>query len=72
MMIYLYSEEENYRGYPMSEFMRNKIELSYTAREMACHALEAYAQKLRKGANNLKVLILCHFLILWKSYVANH
>lgn len=58
--IYIYSERENSEGYPMSRFVnsRENGDLSYTAKEMACHALEGYSSRLMMGVDQLKVLIL--------------
>lgn len=32
-------------------------ELSYEAREVACHAIEMYVERLYLGADNLKVIV---------------
>ncbi|KAF2364002.1 Methyltransferase domain [Trinorchestia longiramus] len=44
-------------GYPMSQHCGGHPahDLSYAARELACHALEAYTERLGEGADNLKV-----------------
>lgn len=44
-------------GYPMSQYVGQfDNKLSYPAREIACHAIEAYCDKLCKGDyNDLKV-----------------
>ncbi|XP_045499803.1 methyltransferase-like protein 25B [Colias croceus] len=44
-------------GYPMSEYVKGlDCELSYASREIACHAIESYCEKLCKGDyNDLKV-----------------
>ncbi|KAB7497680.1 Protein RRNAD1 [Armadillidium nasatum] len=51
------SERENSEGYPMSRFVnsRENGDLSYTAKEMACHALEGYSSRLMMGVDQLKV-----------------
>lgn len=37
-------------GFPLSKFcVRNNYELSYHSREIACHAIENYIEKLLKG-----------------------
>ncbi|CAK1540301.1 unnamed protein product [Leptosia nina] len=45
------------KGYPMSEYLKRfDNKLSYPAREIACHAIEVYCDKLCKGDyNDLKV-----------------
>ncbi|KAK7066453.1 Ribosomal RNA adenine dimethylase domain-containing protein 1 [Halocaridina rubra] len=44
-------------GYPMSEFVKALASnrLTYEAREVACHAIEMYTDRLKLGAENLKV-----------------
>ncbi|XP_031335450.1 protein RRNAD1 isoform X2 [Photinus pyralis] len=44
-------------GYPLSAYsQKNNYELDYSARELACHALEAYVAKLKNGEfDQLKV-----------------
>ncbi|KAI4464148.1 cgi-41 methyltransferase [Holotrichia oblita] len=40
----------NHYGYPMSRFaLENKFHLSYNAREVACHAIESYLDRLKTG-----------------------
>ncbi|KAH8365221.1 hypothetical protein KR084_006267 [Drosophila pseudotakahashii] len=43
--------KEQVHGYPLSEFLRDKPEcqLSYEAREISCHAMEVYQDRLRAG-----------------------
>ncbi|XP_013133338.1 PREDICTED: protein RRNAD1 isoform X2 [Papilio polytes] len=37
-------------GYPMSEYVKNLgSKLTFTSREIACHAIETYAERLMKG-----------------------
>lgn len=45
------------RGYPMSEYVKTlDYHLSYVSREIACHAIEVYVDRLRKGQfEDLKV-----------------
>lgn len=39
-----------YGGYPLSNFCKEKnYKLSYASREVACHALEAYVDKLNSN-----------------------
>ncbi|XP_066983035.1 methyltransferase-like protein 25B [Macrobrachium rosenbergii] len=47
----------SYPGYPMSKFVQSLKgnHLSYEAREVACHAIEMYSERLHLGADNLKV-----------------
>ncbi|XP_026472972.1 protein RRNAD1-like isoform X1 [Ctenocephalides felis] len=41
---------EKAHGYPLSAFLKSiPHELSYSAREVACHAIETYCQRLKKG-----------------------
>ncbi|XP_064608363.1 uncharacterized protein LOC135472677 isoform X2 [Liolophura sinensis] len=44
-------------GYPMSETLKSlpDHELSYTAREMACHFVDSYAERLKENRPNLIV-----------------
>ncbi|XP_047468711.1 methyltransferase-like protein 25B [Penaeus chinensis] len=51
------SDEAEYPGYPMSKAVQTVAgyELSYEAREVACHAIEMYVERLHLGADNLKV-----------------
>uniref|UniRef100_A0A182M5S5 Methyltransferase domain-containing protein n=1 Tax=Anopheles culicifacies TaxID=139723 RepID=A0A182M5S5_9DIPT len=43
-------------GFPLSDFCRTaKLSLSYEAREIGCHAIEQYREKLRHGYHELKV-----------------
>lgn len=44
-------------GYPMSDFVAKLDgDLSFVSREIACHAIEVYSERLRKGEyENLKV-----------------
>ncbi|KAK3887915.1 hypothetical protein Pcinc_007998 [Petrolisthes cinctipes] len=51
------SNQTEFPGYPMSQFVRHLPghTLSYAAREVACHAIEMYASRLKEGADNLKV-----------------
>ncbi|KFM80912.1 Protein RRNAD1, partial [Stegodyphus mimosarum] len=44
-------------SYPLSSFVRSLPDhhLSYEAREMACHALEMYIQRLQANAPSLKI-----------------
>lgn len=46
------------QGYPMSQFVNNlDCHLSYVSREIACHAIEVYVDRLRSGQyENLKVI----------------
>ena len=38
------------RGYPMSTFVRSlDSKLSFPSREISCHAIEVYCERLRKG-----------------------
>lgn len=49
---------EDLRGYPMSELVSNLREhqLSYVSREIACHALDVYLERLERGeGRDLKV-----------------
>lgn len=48
------------RGYPMSEYVKTlDCRLSYVSREIACHAIECYVDRLRKGQfEDLKVICL--------------
>ncbi|KAK8380525.1 hypothetical protein O3P69_016841 [Scylla paramamosain] len=50
------ASEEN-PGFPMSNFVRRLPghALSYESREVACHAVEMYTDRLSLGADNLKV-----------------
>uniref|UniRef100_A0A182XZ70 Methyltranfer_dom domain-containing protein n=1 Tax=Anopheles stephensi TaxID=30069 RepID=A0A182XZ70_ANOST len=46
----------NEYGFPLSEFCRtSKLSLSYEAREIACHAIEQYRDKLKSDYGELKV-----------------
>lgn len=47
----------NNRSYPISDYVTTlDSELSYVSREIACHAIEVYSERLRKGDyENLKV-----------------
>ncbi|XP_053674218.1 methyltransferase-like protein 25B [Anopheles nili] len=46
----------NVDGFPLSNFCRNSdVRLSYEAREIACHAIEQYREKLRADYHELKV-----------------
>ncbi|XP_050715455.1 methyltransferase-like protein 25B [Eriocheir sinensis] len=51
------SEEVEGPGYPMSNSVKHLSghALSYEAREVACHAVEMYTDRLSLGAENLKV-----------------
>lgn len=43
------SEKSNY-GYPLSNFCKvNNYNLPYNAREIACHAIETYIERLNVG-----------------------
>lgn len=55
-------------GYPISRFVSGlDNRLSYPAREIACHAIEAYCDKLCKGDyNDLKV---CLYLYISSSSI---
>lgn len=48
------------RGYPMSGYVKTlDCHLSYVSREIACHAIEVYVDRLRKGQfEDLKVKYL--------------
>ncbi|XP_068212671.1 uncharacterized protein [Palaemon carinicauda] len=50
-------KKSSYSGYPMSTFVQSLRHycLSYEAREVACHAIEIYSNRLYSGADNLKV-----------------
>ncbi|XP_042203507.1 protein RRNAD1-like [Homarus americanus] len=50
-------DEREYPGYPMSDFVYSLpgFVLTYEAREVACHAIEMYVNRLRLGVDNLKV-----------------
>ncbi|KAK4871669.1 hypothetical protein RN001_015793 [Aquatica leii] len=69
-------------GYPLSEYsITNKYSLEYSAREVACHAIEAYIKKLKSGKHNelkihayraiLEKLIVTKFPNLHHSQVAS-
>lgn len=39
-----------FQGFPLSDFCKhNNYALSYQAKEMACHAIESYTEKLLQG-----------------------
>uniref|UniRef100_A0A182P3M2 Methyltranfer_dom domain-containing protein n=1 Tax=Anopheles epiroticus TaxID=199890 RepID=A0A182P3M2_9DIPT len=43
-------------GFPLSDFCRRtKLNLSYEAREMACHAIEQYRDRLKSDYHELKI-----------------
>ncbi|KAK8380411.1 hypothetical protein O3P69_016767 [Scylla paramamosain] len=54
------ASEEN-PGFPMSNFVRRLPghALSYESREVACHAVEMYTDRLSLGTDNLKVHCYC-------------
>lgn len=57
------------KGYPMSRFV-NALDshLSYVSREIACHAIEVYVDRLRKGQyEHLKVKYLFQLTSLAKK-----
>lgn len=38
------------RGYPMSDFVKSlDSKLSFWSREISCHAIEVYCERLQKG-----------------------
>ncbi|KRT80597.1 hypothetical protein AMK59_5705, partial [Oryctes borbonicus] len=81
----LTSESEmtsNAYGYPLSQFsLENKFHLSYNAREVACHALESYIERLKRNEHwqlkihcyraALEYLIVQHFPEYHHSGLAN-
>uniref|UniRef100_A0A182WIP3 Methyltranfer_dom domain-containing protein n=1 Tax=Anopheles minimus TaxID=112268 RepID=A0A182WIP3_9DIPT len=51
-----FNDAANDYGFPLSDFCRTaKLGLSYEAREIACHAIEQYRDKLKSGYHELKV-----------------
>ncbi|XP_077514618.1 methyltransferase-like protein 25B [Amblyomma americanum] len=53
-----YEEANLKQAYPMSDHVRamgSKSTLSYQAREVACHAIEVYAKKLKEEPTSLKI-----------------
>lgn len=50
--------------YPMSHFLKSQewFELSYTARELSCHAIEMYSERL--GEDKAKLKIHCYRAVL--------
>lgn len=49
-------------GYPLSKFVKGlDNELSYVSREISCHAIDIYLERLRKdNYDDLKVILLKH------------
>jgi len=52
-------------GYPLSQYLKNcpNSALSYEAREVACHAIEQYAKRLREGQES-KLIVHSHRAVL--------
>lgn len=60
------------KGYPLSSYVKSLSyhHLSYEAKEMACHALEMYIQRLKDNAPSLK--IHCYRAVLEKCIVHHY
>lgn len=54
--LYYYSDYKNHIGFPLTKFsFKEHVNISYEARALACHAIEAYCERLKsKNYDHLK------------------